>query len=140
MSFSNYYRNSLINQLFRGTAYTFPGTLYFALLTATPTAADTGATISEVSGGNYARQAVTSNTGDWGAASAGSTSNTNAITWSAASSWTGLPVTVTSIAILDSATLGAGNVLLWQNLTASKTIASGDVFSFSAGNVSDQLT
>ena len=56
MNMSNYLATALLNQVFRNTAYTRPTTVYLALYTSNPTAADTG---QEVSGGAYARQAVT---------------------------------------------------------------------------------
>lgn len=56
MNVSNYLATALLNQVFRNTVYTKPTTVYVALYTSNPTAADTG---QEVSGGAYARQAVT---------------------------------------------------------------------------------
>ncbi|MNH78569.1 hypothetical protein D3C73_308760 [compost metagenome] len=56
MNVSNYLATALLNQVFRNTTYTKPTTVYVSLYTSNPTAADTG---QEVSGGAYARQAVT---------------------------------------------------------------------------------
>jgi hypothetical protein len=53
---SNYLEDALINVTLRNTAYTTPTTVYLALYTTDPTDADTG---TEVSGGSYARQAIT---------------------------------------------------------------------------------
>ena len=60
---SDYLENKLTDHVFSGTAYTAPTTIYIALFTS---ACSDSATGTEVSGGSYARQAVT-----WAAASAG---------------------------------------------------------------------
>ena len=54
--FSNYLENALINAVLRNTSYTSPTTVYVSLYTTDPTDADSG---TEVSGGLYARTAVT---------------------------------------------------------------------------------
>ncbi len=53
---SNWLAQQLLNATLRGIAFTAPTTVYLALYTSNPTKADTG---TEVSGGGYARQAVT---------------------------------------------------------------------------------
>jgi hypothetical protein len=65
---STFLRNTIIDHLLRNQAYTPPATVYVSLHTADPGL--TGA--NEVTGGSYARQALTLSAG-----SAGSTSNTN---------------------------------------------------------------
>ncbi|WP_439652552.1 phage tail fiber protein, partial [Paenibacillus ehimensis] len=50
MNVSDYLASRLLNGVFRNTAYTFPDTVYIALYTSDPMAADTG---QEVSGGAY---------------------------------------------------------------------------------------
>jgi len=57
---SNYLENKLVDQLFRGQAYSFPTTLYIGLLTSAPSDSSSG---TEVSGGSYARVAVTCSLG-----------------------------------------------------------------------------
>ena len=54
--FSNFLENALINAVLRNTTYTSPATVYVSLYTSDPTDADSG---TEVSGGSYARTAVT---------------------------------------------------------------------------------
>lgn len=71
--------NSALDYELRGTAWT-PGDYWAGLFTTSPTA-DAGTGGTEVSGGAYARQQITRATGSWGAASAGTTQNTNAITF-----------------------------------------------------------
>lgn len=126
-SFSDYAERALLRQLFRNTTGPQPGTVYFALFTASPTDANSG---TEVSGGSYARVAVstgTSGTGsgsgfaDPGASGTISTNNNAAITFPQPSANWG---TVTQMGVYDAST--AGNLLCWADLSTSRTINSGD--------------
>lgn len=129
---SNYLETAIQNHILGNTAYTAPATVYVSLHTATLDDTST-ATTSEVSGGSYARVALTNNTTNWPAASGvtASKSNGTAITFpTATASWG----TVTFAAIVDSAS-GAGNILWRIPLTVSKTISSGDTFSFAIGQI-----
>lgn len=126
-SFSNYLENALLNQIFRGTAYSFPGTLYVGLYTVAPSDAGGG---TEVSGNSYARVAVTANTSNWANSTAGATSNSNAITFPQASGSWG---TVVALGIFDASTFG--NLLAWADLTTSKLVGNGDTPSFAAGDL-----
>lgn len=139
---SDYLENKLIDQMFRGTAYTFPATLYVGLLTAAPS--DTGGG-TEVSGNNYARVSVAANTTNWaGTQSAGSTSvssgtggttsNNAAVNFPTPSGTWG---TVTHFGIYDAST--SGNLLFYGALTTSKTINTNDVVSFAAGALTVQI-
>jgi len=56
MQISNWLAAQILNAVLRGTTFTPPSKLYVALYKSDPTAADTG---QEVSGGGYARQAMT---------------------------------------------------------------------------------
>jgi hypothetical protein len=123
---SNYLENALINGTLRATSYTAPTTIYLALYTTDPTDADTG---TEVSGTSYARQTIT-----MGAPSNGVSTNSAAIEFPAAGGSWG---TVTHIGIRDALT--AGNLLYHTPLDASKTIATGDIFRVSVGNLSVTL-
>lgn len=127
MSKSNYLENKLLDHVFGATSYSAPATLYIALYTSDPTDADSG---TEVSGGSYARQAVTNNTTNWPAASGGSKSNANAIVFPAATAAWG---TVTHVGIRDALT--GGNLLYSGALGTPKTVNNGDVFSFAAGQL-----
>lgn len=126
-SFSDYLENALLNQLFRGSSYSFPGTLYVGLYTAAPTDAGGG---TEVSGNSYERVAVTANTSNWANSTAGATSNSNAITFPQASGSWG---TVVALGIFDAST--SGNLLAWADLTTSKLVGNGDTPSFAAGDL-----
>lgn len=117
---STYLEDKIINYVLRNVAYTAPTTVYLALYTSSPTAADSG---TEVTGGSYARQAVT-----FSASSSGSTSNSGTVTFS------GMPAaTVTHFGIRDAST--AGNLLYWGPLSASKTTSSGDTLTVSASGL-----
>ena len=126
-SFSDYLENALLNQLFRGSSYSFPGTLYVGLYTAAPTDAGGG---TEVSGNSYARVAVTANTSNWANSTAGATSNSNAITFPQASGSWG---TVVALGIFEAST--SGNLLAWADLTTNKLVGNGDTPSFAAGDL-----
>ena len=123
---SNYLENALINVTLRNTAYTSPTTVYVGLYTSDPGEGNTG---TEVSGGSYARTAVT-----FGAPSNGVSTNSASVTFPTA---TGTWGTVTHVGILDALT--SGNLLYFTPLDASKSIASGDVFTISTGNLSVTL-
>jgi hypothetical protein len=123
---SNYLENALINATLRNTSYTSPATVYVGLYTSDPGEGNTG---TEVSGGSYARTAVT-----FGAPSNGVSTNSASVTFPTA---TGTWGTVTHIGILDAST--SGNLLYYTPLDASKSIASGDVFTISVGNLSVTL-
>jgi hypothetical protein len=123
---SNHLENAIINATLRNTSYTSPTTVYVGLYTTDPGEGNTG---TEVSGGSYARTAVT-----FGAPSNGVSTNSASVTFPTA---TGTWGTVTHVGILDAST--SGNLLYYTALDASKSIASGDVFTISTGNLSVTL-
>jgi hypothetical protein len=124
--FSNYLENALINAVLRNTTYTSPATVYVSLYTSDPTDADSG---TEVSGGSYARTAVT-----MGAPSDGVSTNSADVTFPTCTvSWG----TVSHIGIHDAST--SGNLLFHTPLDTSKTIDSGDIFKITTGNLSVTL-
>lgn len=127
-SMSDYLENKLVDHVFRATAYSAPVTLYVGLST---TACSDSSFGTEVTGGSYARVAVTSGTSAWkgthgtttGASSGtgGTISNASAFTYPAPTANWGV---VTYYFIADAAS--AGNLLVCQALTTSKTINNGD--------------
>jgi hypothetical protein len=123
---SNYLENALINATLRNTSYTSPATVYVGLYTTDPTDANTG---TEVSGGSYARTAVT-----FGAPSNGVSTNSAAVEFPQA---TGSWGTVGWIGILDAST--SGNLLYHTALDTSKTIENGDIFKIAIGSLSVTL-
>jgi hypothetical protein len=123
---SNFLENALINATLRATTYTSVATVYVSLWTSDPTDAGSG---TEVSGGSYARTAVT-----FGAPSNGVTTNSADVTFpTATASWG----TVGWIGINDALT--TGNLLYHSPLDTAKTIDSGDIFKISTGNLSVTL-
>lgn len=140
---TDFAENKAIDALLRGQALSAPTTGYVALYTICPTDSTAG---TEVTGGSYARVAITSALANWaGTQSAGSTvastgtggttSNNGAITFPAPTANWG---TVVCWGILDAST--AGNLWIYSALTTSKTINSGDAApSFAAGAASFQI-
>jgi hypothetical protein len=123
---SNYLEDALINATLRNTTYTSPTTVYVGLFTSDPTDAGSG---TEVSGGSYARTAVT-----FASPSNGVTTNSSAVEFPQA---TGSWGTVGWIGIHDAAT--SGNLLYHTALDVSKVIDTGDIFKISTGNLSVTL-
>jgi hypothetical protein len=123
---SNFLENALINATLRNTTYTSPATVYISLWTSDPTDAGSG---TEVSGGSYARTAVT-----MGAPSNGVSTNSADVTFPTATASWGV---VGWIGINDALT--TGNLLYHSPLDTSKTIDSGDIFKISTGNLSVTL-
>jgi hypothetical protein len=128
---SNYLEDAVINSVLRGVAFpAVTGSTYVGLFTAAPTDAGGG---TEVSGGSYARVAVSRATGSWDApadqSGAEKTANTAAVTFpSPTANWG----TVTHFGVFDAST--AGNLLYWGALGTSRNILSGDVApQFAAG-------
>jgi len=123
--FSDYLEDKVLDHVFGGTAYTAPSTLYVALYTAAPS--DTGGG-TEVSGGSYARKSMPDMT-------VSGTSPTTATNGAAVEfvTATGSWGTVSHVGVFDASS--SGNLLGWAALTASKTVSSGDVFRFDAGDL-----
>jgi len=120
---SDLLENGILNHVFRAVAFpTLAASVYVSLHTSDPLDAGTG---TEVTGGAYARVAVTRGTGTFAAptdnAGAQRTSNSAAITFpSPTANWG----TATFIGIWDAAT--AGNLLYSAALGTSRTINNGD--------------
>jgi hypothetical protein len=123
---SNFLEDALINATLRATTYTSVATVYVSLWTSDPTDAGSG---TEVSGGSYARTAVT-----FAAPSNGVTTNDADVTFPTATASWGV---VGWIGINDALT--GGNLLYHSPLDTSKTIDSGDIFKISTGNLSVTL-
>ena len=123
---SNFLEDALINATLRNTTYTSVATVYVSLWTSDPTDAGSG---TEVSGGSYARTAVT-----FGAPTNGVTTNSADVTFPTATASWGV---VGWIGINDAIT--TGNLLYHSPLDTSKTIDTGDIFKISTGNLSVTL-
>ncbi len=121
---TDYYENLVIQHLFESD-YSAPANLYIALFTVAPTDSTTG---TECSGGSYARVSVARGAG-W-TSRGNATENAADITFPEASGSWG---TFVAFAIMDAATVG--NMLYWGDLTASKTIDTGDTAKIPAGDL-----
>ena len=133
--FTNYLEDKVIVHLFGGTAYTAPTTWYAGLQTAAPSDSAGG---TEVSGGAYARQAISWTITSGGTAQA---SNTSALEWPASTTDWG---TVTHCGVYDSLT--GGELTAFEELTKTdfttanpKTVNTGDIMKIDAGNLKLQL-
>lgn len=150
---TDFLENKLLDFLFRGQALTGiggataaagtgPASLYIGLFTAAPTDGTAG---TEVTGGSYARVAVSSSLANWcgsqsagttvaSSGSSGTTSNNGVITFPTPSAAWG---TVQAVGIFDAAT--GGNLLIYAALTVNKAISSGDSVTFPAASLSFQI-
>ena len=134
-AFSDYLENRLLDiTLGLGAAYSLRtetidmsgNTVYVGLHTTSTNDDNSG---TAVSGGSYARTAIT-----FAAPSGGATSNSALVTFpTATASWG----TVTHFGIYDAAV--AGNLLYWGALTVSKTVDNGDIFTIPASNLTVTL-
>jgi hypothetical protein len=125
---SDYLEAKVLDHVLGGGDYSRAANVYCALFTTAPTDAAGGV---EVSGGAYARVAMTNNATNWPAAS-GTTptikANGTAITYPRATAAWG---TVAAWALFDAAS--AGNLLFWGTLTTPKAVAIDDTPSFGVG-------
>lgn len=117
---SAYLANKLFDHVLRGVTYTPPTAIYMALYNGNPTGGGT-----EISGGGYARQAVT-----FEAASNAKTRNANDVEFPEATADWGL---VTHFGLCDSST--GGNLLYYGTVTPSITVVSGMQIIFKAQKI-----
>jgi len=131
---SDYLALELLDHCFNNASYTSPsGGTFIALVDTVVADSDTGATISEPAGGSYARIEVNPNGGaspTWDVSASGTVDNTHAITFAAATASWG---TIVAVAILDSVTTGAGNLLFYDNAMTDKPVGDGDTAEFAIG-------
>lgn len=136
---SNYGADKTLNFWFRlDQTVTRPSAIYLALATATISDTTTGATVTEPTDGSYARQLLSngSSTNVFGApADVGGVEtikNSSTVSFDFATGGTA----ITYAAVVDSATTGAGNIITWFQLDASKTPSAGDKLEFVANAIS----
>lgn len=111
-SFSDYYETHVLDHVLGKTELTKVTPIFLALCTVVPTDASTGSTLTEATYTGYARKSVAA--ADWNAASAGQSTNGNAITFAAC---TGSSSTIIGWALCDAVT--AGNVIVWGTCTST---------------------
>lgn len=127
-TFSNYTETAVINNFFKGSAYTPSANTYLALYTSNPTEADVGSEIS-ITGTGYARQAIT-----WGSPTTDSgypaIKNSGDLNFPAATIDWGL---VTHFGIRDGST--GGNLLAYGPVEVSANITAGNEYSILSNNL-----
>ena len=121
MSFTNDLETRVLQWALTAGSPTRPTAWYIGLFTAAPGEAGGG---TEVSGNAYVRKAVTFTV------SGDTATNNAAIEWPTA---TGSWGTITHVAVFDADT--SGNMLAYAELTASKTISTGDVLRIPSGDL-----
>jgi hypothetical protein len=127
MGVSNTTENNTLDYVFRGVGTNPLATQFLALHTADP--GEAGSLVAEVSGGSYARVAITPST-FWNPASGGMISNAAAQEFPQA---TGSWGTVTHFSLCSASS--GGNVLASGALSAGVAFGSGDTPRFSAGQL-----
>lgn len=119
---TDYLEQKLLDHVFRSVTYTPPSTVYLAFYTSMPTDSGGG---TEVTGGSYARQAVTF---------AAAVSPDGRISNSASAVFTNLPAcTVVGCAYVDAST--AGNILMYNDLASPRTFLAGDNCTVAIGDL-----
>jgi len=123
MSFSNTFETHVLNYVFTATSVTRPTAWYVALFTSNPAEDGSGTEVS-TSGTAYARRTVAFTV------SGNLATNNAAIEFPTATARFG---TVTHIGVFDAST--SGNLIAYSALSASKAIATGDVFRIPTGDL-----
>ena len=124
--FTNYLEDKLLDHVLNNTSFTSPTTVYVGLFTTAPTDSTAG---TEVSGGSYARQVLSVST-----ASSGVVTSDSDVTFpQATASWG----TIVALGVHDADT--SGNLLMYTDLTTSKTIDEGDILKVSSGSLTVTL-
>lgn len=131
MSFTDYLENELLDHVLGGADFPRPATVYIGLSTSTPN--DDGTNFTEPVGDGYARAAVTNNATEWPAASGGSKSNANDITFAKATADWASGADMTHIGIFD--TLSGGNLLMTEALTNARPVSVGDIPVYRSGEI-----
>lgn len=123
---SDYLENKVLDHVLGGPDYTRPATVYAALYTTSPADAGGG---TEVSGGGYARVAITNNSTNWPPAAGGAKANgTDIVFPTATASWG----TIVAVGLFDALT--GGNLLYWATLDTPKDVGAGDTARISTGS------
>jgi|TARA_B100000029_G_scaffold417245_1_gene421799 hypothetical protein len=143
---SNYMESGVLNFILRSNSNSFaaPSNVSVALLTNHDSNwgvdAKNGGTMPEVANANgYARVDLGAPANaDWNEVSTGgATSNSSAINFPEATAHWGM---VSGVALVTSATHGAGSILFHGALTTPRDVTSGDTFKFNAGDLDITLT
>lgn len=130
-SFSNYSELKLLEHIMGKNSFSMP-TPYMALCTSAPTDASTGSTIVEpsTSGTGYIRIEIPNTS--LNNATNGYINNAVTITFPIATASWG---TITHFALCDNGTVGAGNMLIWGEVSPNIPVPTGSIVSFAIGNL-----
>jgi hypothetical protein len=129
---TTYLADKLLDHAFGKSAYTMP-TIYIGLSTTTPTIA--GSTVTEPSGGAYARQATSAAT--WASAASNSNSNAAAVAFATASANWASSANMTYMVAYDASS--AGNLLWFEPIGTPQPVLSGNTASFAIGAITTSL-
>jgi hypothetical protein len=132
MPLSTYARNALLGHVAGQAAYAEP-TLFVALSTTAPN--PDGTSVTEPTGGAYARVA---SAGDFGPPTSGSITNTSVINFpTATADWSAGAAQAYAV-LYDAAT--AGNMIGYGAFTVAKAVLNGDSLSLNAGGITISMT
>ncbi len=132
MSVTYFSSNKVLDYNFGITSYTPPATLYFALSTTSPDIS--GSSFTEPSSGAYARVGLTNNKTNWGTAASGTLTNSTAVTFAESTASWG---TIVAVGMFDALT--SGNLLWYDSLSPSRTVASATTVLFAIGSITVQF-
>lgn len=149
---SDYLESGLIDHLLRGGTFAKPVNISVALTSSVPADSDTGASMPELpsgingSGTGYSRVDLgppsASGNGAWtynpldAAAGSGVTRNATALTWGTALVDMGW---VSGVAVCDSATHSAGNMLFYVEVDNPRVVYTGDSLKFNISGLAVNL-
>lgn len=123
---SNYAEDQALDLAVGGDSWSIPSR-HVALATAAITDTTTGSTITEPSGGSYARATTVS--GDWNTPAAGSVSNDTAINFpTPTADWGSVGSPIVDMALIDASS--GGNILLYNQNAVSKVASVGSAVAF----------
>jgi hypothetical protein len=120
---ADYHENRVLD-LLRGQTYTAPATVYSALYTVAPSDSSAGTEFTNAVSG-YTRLATTFST-----ATGGSIRNSGALVWATMAA----SQVAVGWALLDTPTVGAGNILYWSTVT-TVAFAVGDQPTIAVGGI-----
>jgi len=138
---SAYLSEKVKNEVLGAVAYTAAATTYTALLTsaaATDLDALDGSTISEVSGGSYARVSLTNNATNYGTITGDNPKvNSTAHTFTTATANWNSGSNIAQMCIMDGAgSTTSDHLLIWGDLTTAKPVLNGDTAQFNVSAIS----
>lgn len=132
-----YLSQTMLNAIFNGGTWSFPGHTYIALFSVTPSISAGG---TEATGSGYARITTTSNTTNYPTISGSTTTITNNVAQSFAAATGDWSAAANQVAAGIFDALTTGNLYYWGALTESKPVLNGDTASFAIGAITVQET